>query len=213
MAEIMRVSIMGALPGGEVWSVNPVYSIGADFGVPVSAVQAQTIATAIAALTVSTGITQMMSTSTTVTGCRVEARSIAGVLETQAEAVKGTPVPGTGASPHPYQTSIVASLRTATPGASGRGRLYFPATGVTVQSANLRVGTGFPNSFGLGVKTYLSAINGAIAATLTGVSLVVWSRATNQLHTVTGINVGDVLDTQRRRRDTLIENITAQTYP
>jgi hypothetical protein len=63
------------------------------------------------------------------------------------------------------------------------------------------------------MKTYLSGISGAIAATLTGVDLSVWSRTTPELYTVTSIQAGDVLDVQRRRRDQTIESYQSLTYP
>lgn len=213
MAQILRVSITGAMPSSEVWSVNPVFAVGGDFGTPVSATQAQTIATAIAAIAVPTGLLQFMTSSTTVTGCRVEARSLAGVLEVQAEGVKATPTPGSGASAHPFQTSIVFSLRTATPGPRGRGRLYWPATGVTMTASSLRLGSGFPTSGLSGFKTYLSGIESAIEATLPGVSFAVWSRTSSSTANVTSVQVGDVLDTQRRRRDATIEAITSTPWP
>lgn len=213
MAELLRVSIGGSMPGGEVWSVNPVYSIGGDLGVPVSAAQASTIANAILAIAVPTGLRNINASSVNFSTIRVEARSLAGVLETQAEAVRGTPTSGTGTNTHPYQTSLVTSLRSAQPGARGRGRLYWPCTGLSISNTSLRVLTADVVSVRDSVKTYLSGIESAIEVTLTGVSLAVWSRATPDLYPVTSIQVGDVLDVQRRRRDQTIENYSSVAYP
>jgi hypothetical protein len=213
MADLLRVSIIGAMPGGEEWSVNPVYSIGGDFGTPVSATQAQTIATAIAAIAVPTGILAQVASSTTFQGCRVEARSLAGVLESQAEGIKAVATPGSGGSGKPFQTSAVSSLRTARAGASGRGRLYWPVTGISLATATLRPTSADMTSLTSGVKTYLSAIQTAIDVTLDGVSLAVWSRKLLDLFPVTSIQMGDVLDVQRRRRDQLIESYTTLAYP
>jgi hypothetical protein len=44
-----------------------------------------------------------------------------------------------------------------------------------------------------------------VQTTLTGADLAVWSRVGSQLNEVNALQVGDVLDTQRRRRDTLVE--------
>lgn len=213
MARLIRLSILGAMPSGEVWSVNPVFAVGGDFGVPVSATQAQTIATACAAVVVPTGLVVLMNNATSVYGVRVEARAINGTLESQAEALKATPTSGTGTNAHPYQTSVVLSLRTATPGPSGRGRLYWPGTGAQLNTATLRLAATFNTSAASAAKTYLSGLATAIQATVTGVSPVVWSRKTSLLQPVTSIQVGDVLDTQRRRRDTLIESIASIAYP
>lgn len=214
MARILRVSIKGNMPSGEEWSVNPVYAIGGDFGVPVSPTQANTIAVAIAAVSVPGGLLTCMSSTTTVAGCRVEARALNGDLETQAEALKGTAQAGTGAAPHPYQTSAVLSLRTPLAGASGRGRLYWPATGLAIDTTTLRMGSSQHLALPAAAKTYLSGIQAAIDVTLDGVSLVVWSRkGTGSTQNVNSIQAGNIFDTQRRRRDQLIETYAADVYP
>jgi hypothetical protein len=190
-----------------------VFSIGGDFGTPVSPAQAATIAAAIAALSPTVNLDSVMSTSTIWTAVRVEARSVTGVLETLGEANKVTPNTGSGGTPHPFQTSIVASLRTATPGASGRGRLFWPATGISVQVPTLRPSSSVVNGYITGLKALLAGTTTAIDATLDGVSLAVWSRKNAQLYPVTSIQAGDVLDVQRRRRDNLVEAVSTQAYP
>ena len=213
MADLLRVSIIGAMPSGEEWSINPVWSIGGDFGAPVSASQAKTIADAIALITVPAGLTAQMTSGVNVQGCRVEARDVNGILEAQAEGIKGTPTPGTSSAPKSFQSAWVVSLRTATAGASGRGRLYWPATGSPISSSTLRPTSADVTAFLTGAKSYLTAIEAAIDVTLDGVSLAVWSRTRNDLFRVTSIQAGDVLDVQRRRRDQLIESYTTLAYP
>jgi hypothetical protein len=180
----------------------------------VSPTQAQTIATAIAAIVVPSGLTAINASSVSFSGCRVEARKLDGTLESLAEAVKAIPTPGSVVSnAHTYQTAIVSSLRTGTPGASGRGRLYWPATGMALVTASLRPASATVTSALSAVKTYLSGIEAAIDATLDGVSLVVWSRSGNSTANVSSIQMGDVVDVQRRRRDTLVEGYQTLTYP
>lgn len=213
MADLLRVSIVGSMPNGEEWSVNPVYSVGGDFGTPVSPTQAQTIATAIAAITIPTALLTSLASACTYNGCRVEARSLDGTLESLAEAVKTVPPTGTSATPHPFQTSLVSSLRTGTPGPSGRGRLYWPATGIALLTTTMRPSSTTVSSFLSGVKTYLSGIETAIEASLTGVALAVWSRKVPELYVVNNIQAGDVMDVQRRRRDVLVEAYQSLSYP
>jgi hypothetical protein len=213
MADLLRVSLVGTLPSGEEWSVNPVYSIGGDFGTPVTPAQAQTIATGIAATSPAAAMLNAWSISTNFTGCRVEARSAAGVLETQAEGIRATPLVGTGSAPHSFQTCVVSSLRTAVPGASGRGRLYWPATGITLTAATLRLQSATATALLAAVKTHLSSIQAVIDVTLDGVALGVWSRKLSDVGIVNQIQLGDVLDVQRRRRDTLVETISSISYP
>lgn len=213
MADLLRVSIQGAMPGGEEWSVNPVYNVGSDFGTPVSAAQASTIATAIAAVVMPSGLTATMNSSCNWNSVRVEARTLDGTLESLGEAAKGTPTPGTGTANLPFQSALVSSLRTATAGASGRGRLYWNATGLSVNGTTLRVAGATLTPILAAVKTYLSAINAAIDVTLDGVSLCVWSRVKQDLYPVNSIQMGDVVDVQRRRRDAAPEAYQTVSFP
>lgn len=213
VSRVMRVSIVGTLPGGEEWSVNPVYIIGGDFGVTVTPAQAQTIATAIAALTLPTGFVNNWPAGVVWTGCRVEARALDGTLETQAEGIKAVPTPGGATTVHPFQTAWVTSLRTAFPGARGRGRLYWPAQGVSLVAGTFRPNTTTVNTFLAAAKSFLTSIEDAIDVTLDGVSLGVWSRTNGDVNVVNSIQLGDVLDVQRRRRDTLVELVASSSYP
>lgn len=214
MASVIRVSILGTMPGGEVWSVNPCFFLENE-PTEITGSEALTIATAIDAIVVPTGIRAWMNTSTFVTGVRVEARDHQGLLEAQAEHTKGTAIVGTGTQSHPYQTSTVTSLRTVTAGARGRGRLYWPATGAVVIPSTLRMDSTILGQGLTGVRTYLAAFETAIATTAGPNSLAVWSRTTpgGAFHAVVNIRQGDVLDTQRRRRDALAESYTELTFP
>lgn len=215
MADLLRVSILGALPSGEVWSINPIFSLGGDFGgVDVTQSQLITIATAVNAFVVPTTVRAAMSSSTTITGVRIEARTNAGLLEAQFEQARGSAVLGSGGSAHSFQTAIVCSLRTAQPGARGRGRLFLPATGIGVTAATLRVASADVTTVLAGMKAYLAGIQAAIQTVFpTGVGPVVWSRANSDTYGVTSLQMGDVLDVQRRRRDTTIESVQVSAWP
>lgn len=214
MADLLRISLGGSLPNGEKWTVNPVWSLGGDFGdVDVSPTQAQTIAAAIAAITFNGPLLTNFAANTTIATVRVEARTLANDLEAVGEAAKSTPQNGTSSVTHPFQTAWVSSLRTSFPGASGRGRLYWPATGVTLQPTTYRPSTSNTLNFATEVETALSQIGQAIAVTFpTGTSLCVWSRTKSTLLAVTSIQVGDILDTQRRRRDSLVESVSSVAW-
>lgn len=213
MAQILRVSILGSMPSGEVWSVNPCWEIDGSTGQPVSPAQALTIATAINAAAVPSTILQIMAPDTRLIGVRVEARTLAGVLEAQAEQLRASSLNGTGTSTHPYQTSIVVSLRTPGVGPSARGRLYWPATGVPLGAADYRISTANTATFIAAFKTLLSGYETAIKTVLPNANLTVWSRKTLNFHDVNSLQMGNVVDTQRRRRDALIENVSSVVYP
>jgi hypothetical protein len=212
VASVVKVSILGAMPGGEVWSVNPTFFL-LDEPASVSATEALTIATAVDALTVPTGLRAWFNNATSITGCRVEARDRNGILEALGEHTRAAPVLGTGIASHPYQTSTVTSLRTAFPGGQGRGRLYWPATGFPITPSTLRADAAILAAGLAAVKTYLSDIEAAVAVSAGPADLAVWSRTGSAFHAVSSMRQGDVLDTQRRRRDTLTESYSELAYP
>lgn len=211
-ADIVRISIEGLLPNGEVWSVNPCYQI-ADSGADNTFTEVNSIAAAIAGLTIPTGVRGMYNSNTSINSIRVETRKYNGTLELLAEAAVPAVVFGSGSASHPFQTSMVTSLRTEFPGARGRGRLYWPATGVPILASTLRPATSEVTAALTGVKSYLSAIQTAINAQIPVINLVVWSRVGGTSHQVTRLLQGDILDTQRRRRDSLAETYQAVAYP
>jgi hypothetical protein len=212
MADLLRVSLQGTLPGGEEWSVNPCFTLD-DTGTTVTYDQLNTVVSAINSISIPTSVRLMQSTSTNNTGCRVEARKLTGELEALAEGVRGTAIPGTGTSAHSYQTALVTSLRTAQAGATGRGRVYWPATGMIVSASSLRPSAADVTSALAGVKTYLAAITTAIAPTLGSAPLIVWSRSSGGRYLVNRLLMGDVLDVQRRRRDAAVESYQQLVYP
>jgi hypothetical protein len=204
---------MGMLPSGEEWSINPCFRISPAGGA-VSYEQCLAIASAVAELSLPTTLRGMMSASTTYTGARVEARQYNGDLEAIAEDVRDTPQPGTSSSIHPMQTAYVFSLRAAVPGASGRGRAYWPATGIVLDTDTLRPTTAIVSGILTGAVSLFVALNAAVRVTFPGaVGLSMWSRKNADSSVVTKILCGDVVDTQRRRRDTLTEAYQTSNFP
>jgi hypothetical protein len=212
MADLLRISLLGAMPDGEEWSINPVWSIEPP-GLDIDFTEATAIATAVAAVALPVGVQQIMSTSTSWTGVRVEARTLAGELEAVAQVNRASAAAGSSSSAHPYQTSLVLSLRTAHPGARGRGRLYLPATGAPIGVTNLRMTATNRDAALAGLKTWMSGIQTAVQVTVPLSTLHVWSRTNSALYQVNRLQVGDILDVQRRRRDALVENYGLATYP
>lgn len=211
MSGLIRVSIQGDLPGGEVWSVNPCFTSTEDL--PASYEDLITIATAINAISVPAGLLATMNSNCHVTGVRLESRSLSGDLVAVYEAPRGTVQTGSGTSVHPFQTALVLSLRTANAGASGRGRLYWPATGVALTPSTMRVTNSVLTSFRTDAASYLTSIKGAIDVTVPVSQLVVWSRLNSIGYAVNRISAGDVPDVQRRRRDSLAEVVVTASYP
>lgn len=215
VANVIRVSILGSHPNGEVWSVNPVFQIGGvSTAEDVTAEQCLTMATAVDAIAVPTGLLNIMCGGTAFTGCRIEARRWDGTLSAQAEHARSPQVFGSGTVVHPMSVAMVTSLRSTLPGASGRGRMYWPATGLTLQVTTMRPSTSLVTSALSAVKTYLTSIGAALDVTLTNSPVLsVWSRTNDITTPVNALNMGDVLDTQRRRRDGLLEAYSSTSWP
>lgn len=213
MADLLRVSLLGSLPGGEKWSINPVFAFTT--GIAVSTDDAAAVATAINSVPVPGTLTAINPASVAITGTRVEARSFAGVLESVAEVARTTPSVGTSANAHPYQTSIVCSLRTSNSTARGKGRLYYPAIGINLSSTTLRIPAVDVGNFLTGMKTYLSGMQTAVRSVggFTTAGLSVWSRSNSARSLVLSIRAGDIADVQRRRRDSVVESYQAAAFP
>lgn len=211
----VRVSILGLAPGGETWSVNPVFDPTGEFPGGVDQTALDTACDAIAALTPNAFLTGFMSTSLQLTGAKVEVRSdtddsLIGI----SQSVRPSPLSGTTSALRGAQNALVLSLRTTTPGASGRGRLYWPAVGTGV-GTDLRFPVGPVGDFLSGMKTYLNGMRTALASAFPtiGFDLAVRSKTTLTTPHVNKLQAGNVPDTQRRRRDAMIEDYTSLAFP
>lgn len=211
----VRVSILGAMSGGEVWSINPVFDPTGEFGSSVNQSQLDAAALAIASRTVPNNLLQTLSSAMSRIGARVEVRDDA-TDNLLATSTQGSPSASAGsASPKlTPQSAVVLSIRTDTPGASGRGRLYWPAMGITV-SATGRIPTANVTTILADAKAYLLGMRTDLANAFPtiGFDLAVRSKTTHTTPHAVRIQVGDVIDTQRRRRDALIEGYSALAFP
>lgn len=211
MPELLKVSIKGTLPNGEVWSVNPIFSTPTEPTLTFD--QLDTIASAINAITVPATVLATLSGACAITGVRLEQRERDGSLVGQMEKPRSSPLVGTGTVILPLQTSIVVSLASIYPGGQGRGRLYWPLTAGALGTLNHRYSGTQLSTFLTNFKAYLGLIEAAIVATTTAADLVVWSRTGTAYHTVVKMRAGDVPDVQRRRRDSLVESYSIVDYP
>lgn len=114
-------------------------------------------------------------------------------------------VTGLGTPSKPPQTAIVVSLLTGRPGASYRGRVYIPAMGGGMDNT-LKVDTP-TDTQDLADQTaeFLSDMANEAAGLGANIAPGVYSPTKDVVTPVTGVRVGDVFDTQRRRRNQLTE--------
>jgi len=110
----------------------------------------------------------------------------------------------TAASPFPNQIALAVSLTTGfSRGPAHRGRFYLPLP-YTSPGVDGTIPAGTAGGVHTSTTTFLAALNAVNAAWKVGVM----SRKSGApaARVVTGVEVGRVLDTQRRRRNKLVEN-------
>ena len=218
MMSYMRVILSGTIGPTESWSISPAFNETTNV-TTWDQLEGQAAADAIAAIAPSANMKAASSTAVAGTLVRVERRTDAHALLGAAEA----PWTGFGTSTQSAtkaaQTSIVLSLRSNVPGSRGRGRLYWPGLGAVISTSTLRLTTPSPSAMATGAVTFLDAIETALkgafhpSPSLIDFHLCVVSPTTGTRTDITRIEVGDILDTQRRRRDKLPEIYASAAYP
>lgn len=131
-----------------------------------------------------------------------------GPASAAGQALLSTPREGAGSTSKPFQVTRCISLQTGLPGARYRGRIYVPALSAAISGS----GKSTPPA---GYLTAWKSIMGQVELEWAGsapISLGVYSAAADVVTPVTQLRVGDVLDTQRRRRDALVESYTILGY-
>lgn len=211
----VRVSIKGTMLNSEVWSINPTFDPSWEIEGGVNQQNLDAACQAIANRTLPTGLRALMSSGVQRTGAQLEVRANADdSLIAIATAVSASSVTGTSAPSLPPQCALVASLRTDVPGASGRGRIYWPCMSAIVTSTG-RIDTNQQTNFLTDMKAYLAGIDTDLSNNFPGITfdLAIRSRKTHTSPHVVRLQAGNVIDTQRRRRDSLPESYLTQTYP
>lgn len=117
----------------------------------------------------------------------------------------------------PPQTSLVCTLTSAiSRGLAAKGRMYLPGFAGGGPDATGHIGSTAVGNVATALQTFFNGVNtdavstakvinasfGSVKHSLPGVNAL-----------ITGIKVGNVYDTQRRRRNGLVEAYTAKTIP
>lgn len=211
----IRLSVLGSTLQGEKWSINPCFDPNGEFPGAVDQGALDTAAAAIAALTLGANNLTLISTAMSITGVRLEVRDDAtDDLIALSIATRGTPLVGVGSPKMPPQAAVVLSLRTNTPGASGRGRIFWPFMAGAIDASTLRIASTVGTSMLSEFATYFHAVEDALEAAFPLITfhLAVRSSTTHSTPHVVRMQVGNVVDTQRRRRDTLPEAYQSAAY-
>lgn len=218
----IKTILLGGIGSSEVFSTGMAWRNFELFGASMTQVMIESLSrrliTNITSAAIPTGLKTLMSNGAEFRGWRVEQHDEDESLTNVAESFYPTPIAGTGSASKTPQDSLVFSLRTSTPGARGRGRMYWPALGATLGS-DFKLTNPSAATVALAAATLADMVGDQInlewAANSMAVTceLAVRSTTDHVSRKVERIQVGDVLDTQRRRRDNLPETYVVQSYP
>ena len=204
MVSRLKFIIEGTLGQGneEAWSVGLHFRPPPGDPVSPSAVQGWCDNIVGAASTVfGTSLLQRLSTSGRITQVRANLYGDTGPAVYSGLSIFPSPLQGTGSITLPPQASVCVSLITGVSGRRFRGRFYWPALTGSM-SNNLKFDV--PAGTAIAYATMLTEIATRFPGDV-DVAPVVYSQASDVLTPVSAVRVGDVLDTQRRRRDALTE--------
>jgi hypothetical protein len=197
---IYYVRFTGALPGGETWNtgvhlagggdVDEVIALGVDMS---DELWGATVADPIRVFYPS-GITLSSVVA-------YELSPVTGKATSRREATT-THVGASLAVPLPQEVAVCCTLRTITPGPGGRGRMYLPGPVVDEVTALGRLE-------GTTRDAFADAVAAALGVAVAGGHPPVLFTPSTPDREIVSVDVGDVFDAQRRRRDKLVEACTS----
>ena len=208
-------TFLGSLPGGEIWSCG-LRTEAADPTIPQLQDAATNAGVAFAKMWNASGSFKGYNPSA-VTLDSVTARAVGtdGKTVAQAVALVAGVVGNSGQQTAPNQTALVVTLLTNRAGRSGKGRIYMPFLTPSFTTVNDRIPA-------LAIQPLVDAMGvfihdvGSQGTSGGGPwAVAVQSRVvTGAAPPVSSVSIGDVCDTQRRRRDKVKENyITGPVVP
>lgn len=212
MPSYFRMVVDGSLPGAERWSC------GINFlsdGIPPTQAAlsgaAEDMLTRLKGATAgATTLRQLLSTAGSIDVVRLYWYSGVGSPAAMVGQSTGAAQPGLLTVNLPNQCSRVHSLLTGIPGKRTRGRFYWPNVTSTANSS------GRDSSVSTSTATNVAIELGALALLTPQAGVkrpAVVSVAGGLVTPVTSLSIGNVIDTQRRRRDAIVEAYSTVLVP
>lgn len=203
MSRLYRMNFQGNLPAGDVFN-HSLWCTGSDASTINDAVTASAAA-ATALTTTASGMQARYSSTTIWAGTVVEeVDPTTGDSEATGSASFSHAGTNGASTPMPGQVALVVTLRTAVVTRRGRGRFFLPA-----MQADSVTSTGRLNATAIAAVTIsLNAFFAALQGFAVPMNPVVYSPTARNFNDVTSYDFGDVFDTQRRRRNKLVESRT-----
>jgi hypothetical protein len=195
---IYRLKTFGHQQAGTAWSFTMHTTAGPGEAASIVSTLADAISLAwTGPPTPGSSLQQLYNTGAGVDGVRVDELDSLG--KNVAAAIQDLTLAGTSSDESlPPQVAMVVSERSATPTRSGRGRIFLPAPVVT-ESVGQRILSAAKGEVLNAMLAAFGLLNDA------GLGAVLVARDHFTVTPVISLDVGDVFDTQRRRRNKLFE--------
>lgn len=218
----LRFRLSGILyTSGQTWSVGVNFMPAVEGAIPTAPIASEeglnTWSAAIRALNggqiVPAAMLEGLSTSGKITTVRCSDVDSSGHEDAVSVIELGTAVSGSGGAVHPGQVALAVTTLTRRPGASYRGRFYWPALGYPINGAG-RINAGLRDPIATAIAQWFADLQVAGAAvTPVGIGANVVSNTRGVANRVEKISVGDRLDIQRRRADKEKETYGVASVP
>jgi len=205
-SDISRVSLLGTLSGGEIFDTSFWCSGSAPTSPTLANAFAAEIATLLNGSAALTAMKALIESDCVYQQVKVYGYPSGGPSAESIGVAAITGGTGTGSTPHPLQTCLVATLHTNFAGRRFRGRMYFPANGAAF--ANPYFSSTVSANLSSGLAAFFTAIN---ANGVVPTTVVVLSQMATVDHVVTAVSTDTKPDIQRRRANRLSGQITTST--
>lgn len=205
-AEHILYQFQGTMPGGDIFSVG-LRTVAATVDNVELDMYAAAAHTAFRTMWNATASWHAFNSAAVIyTHCTARLISTAGVTLLQSESATTADPGNAPGQTAPNQSALVVSLRTSAAGRRGKGRFYMPFVAPVFGTADDRVPDASLNPLVTATAVFISALNALTEGGTGPFPIAVQSRAIPASDPpVTRIAIGNVVDTQRRRRNAVRE--------